>query len=188
MRRGSFFRAPSDIATALSYTGIDPFTGEEIFVAKGLRYSEMHRALMQFFEHKNYFMVRQALLTAGRRDLIGSGCEYLIPAQAPKAALEARKRRASEVAEGGHDHSMANPVKGEPAGVRGFPEPGHRPGRKSARRQDRRRKRTEGRSLQAAGIWHTGDEDVNDRASRGAPRDSGHARHVSARDELSDHS
>ena len=33
----------------------------------------MQRALMQFFKPENYFMVREALLKAGRQDLIGSG-------------------------------------------------------------------------------------------------------------------
>ena len=41
----------------------------------------MQRALMQFFKPENYFMVREALLKAGRADLIGNGCDCLIPAQ-----------------------------------------------------------------------------------------------------------
>ena len=45
-------------------------------------------------------MVREALLKAGRVDLIGSGCGCLIPAHTPKAAMESRRRRANEVAEG----------------------------------------------------------------------------------------
>ena len=84
---------------------------------------------MQFFKPENYFMVREALLKAGRGDLIGNGCDCLIPAQPPKAAIEARRRRANEVAEGDHYHSMANPAKGEPAGERGLPNQGYRPGR-----------------------------------------------------------
>ena len=45
----------------------------------------MQRALMQFFKPENYFEVREALLKAGRADLIGSGCDCLIPAQPPQA-------------------------------------------------------------------------------------------------------
>ncbi len=48
----------------------------------------MQRALMQFFKPENYFMVREALLKAGRGDLIGSGCDCLIQSQPPKAAIE----------------------------------------------------------------------------------------------------
>ncbi len=136
-----FIPAPFDIATALYWTGIDPFTGEEVYVAKGLRDRKMQRALMQFFKPENYFMVREALLKAGRGDLIGTGCDCLIPSSPPKAAIEARRRRANGVAGGDHYHSLGNPSKGEPAGERGLPNPGYRPGRKTAGRRDKKRER-----------------------------------------------
>jgi Domain of unknown function (DUF3362) len=104
----------------------------------------MQRALMQFFKPENDFMVREALLKAGRGDLIGNGCDCLIPAHPPKAAIEARRRRANEVAEGDHYHAIANPSKGEPVGERGLPDRGYRPGRRTARRQDKRPKRDGG--------------------------------------------
>src|SRR5205085_11000201 len=80
----NFMEIAHDIATAIYYTGIDPFTGEEVHVAKGLRDRKMQRALMQFFKPENYFMVREALLKAGRGDLIGNGCDCLIPAHPPR--------------------------------------------------------------------------------------------------------
>ena len=142
-----FIPAPFDIATAIYFTGIDPFTGEEVYVAKGLRDRKMQRALMQFFKPENYFMVREALLKAGRGDLIGNGCDCLIPAHPPREAIEARRRRANEAASGDHYHSVANPAKGEPVGERGLPNPGgYRPGRKTARRQDKMHKRKGGGS------------------------------------------
>jgi uncharacterized radical SAM protein YgiQ len=141
-----FIPAPFDIATCMYYTGLDPFTGGEVHVARGLRDRKMQRALMQFFKPENHFMVREALLKAGRGDLIGNGCDCLIPAHPPKAAIEARRRRANEVAEGDHYHSIANPAKGEPVGERGLPNPGYRPGRRTARRQDKRPKRNGGGS------------------------------------------
>jgi hypothetical protein len=64
----------------------------------------------------------------------------LIPSRPPKAAIEARRRRANEEAYGEDNHSVANPAKGEPVGERGLPNPGYRPGRKTARRQDKKRK------------------------------------------------
>ncbi len=139
------FRAvPRDIATALYYTRINPFTKQEVYVAKGLRDRKMQRALMQFFKPENYFMVREALLKAGRGDLIGNGCDCLIPAQPPRQAIEARRRQANGTVEGDHYHSIANPAKGEPVGERGLPNPGYRPGRKTARRQDKKRQRKGG--------------------------------------------
>ncbi len=142
-----FIPAPFDIATALYYTGRDPFTGQEVYVAKGLRDRKMQRALMQFFKPENYFTVREALIQAGRQDLIGSGCDCLIPAQPPKEAIEARRRRANQAArgeEGDHYHTVANPSKGEKPGERGLQQhgqkKGYRPGRKSQQRQQRKKR------------------------------------------------
>ncbi len=140
-----FIPAPFDIATALYYTGIDPFTKQQVYVAKGLRDRKMQRALMQFFKPENWFTVREALTEAGRQDLIGNGCDCLIPAQPPKEAIEARRRRANDP---DHYHSVANPAKGEKPGERGLSSQGYRPGRKSARRQDKKRKRKTGGSDQ----------------------------------------
>ncbi|OJW16276.1 MAG: YgiQ family radical SAM protein [Planctomycetales bacterium 71-10] len=133
-----FIPAPFDIATCMYYTGKDPFTGEEVHIARGLRDRKMQRALMQFFKPDNYFMVREALLKAGRPDLIGPGCDCLIPSNPPKAAIEARRRRANDAAEGDHYHAMTNPDQGEPVGERGLPNQGYRPGRKTTRRQDKK--------------------------------------------------
>jgi hypothetical protein len=101
---------------------------------------------MQFFKPENWFTVREALIVAGRQNLIGSGCDCLIPAQPPKEAIEARRRQANQAArgeEGDHYHTVANPSKGEKPGERGLPNKGYRPGRKSAkRRQGKKRKET----------------------------------------------
>ena len=138
-----FIPAPFDIATALYYTGIDPFTKKEVYVAKGLRNRKMQRALMQFFKPENYFEVRKTLEQAGRTDLIGNGCDCLIPTQPPKAAIEAKRRRTNEAVRGDHYHTVANPAKGEKPGERGSVPPksrGYRPGRKSQSRRQRKKK------------------------------------------------
>ena len=94
---------------------------------------------MQFFKPENWFTVREAILQAGRADLIGSGCDCLIPARPPDEAIAARRRRANDA---DHYHTVANPVKAEKPGERdaGPVKPaGYRPGRKSAgRRQGKR--------------------------------------------------
>jgi uncharacterized radical SAM protein YgiQ len=135
-----FIPAPFDIATCMYYTGIDPFTKKPVQTAKNLRDRKLQRALMQFFKPENYFEVREALIQAGRADLIG-GCEGLIPAQPPKEAIEARRKQANAALRNDHYHSVANPATGEAAGER--PQPplvmgtGYRPCRKS---QTRRKK------------------------------------------------
>jgi Domain of unknown function (DUF3362) len=129
------------------YTGIDPFTKQEASVARHLRDRKLQRALMQFFKLENYFQVREALIQAGRADLIGNGCDCLIPAHPPKKAIDARRRQANRAVRGDeddHDHTVANPAKGEKPGERGAGPPkatGYRPGRKTAHRQHKRGKR-----------------------------------------------
>ena len=103
----------------------------------------MQRALMQFFKPENWFTVRDALIQAGRQDLMGNGCDCLIPAQPPKEAIEARRKRANDP---DHYHAVANPSEGERPGERGLPNPGYRPGRKTARRQDKASERNGGGS------------------------------------------
>jgi uncharacterized radical SAM protein YgiQ len=143
-----FIPAPFDIATCMYYTGIDPFTKQEVYIAKGLRDRKMQRALMQFFKPENWFTVREALIQAGRQDLIGNGCDCLIAAQPSKEVIEARRRRANQAArgeegEGDHYHSVANPSRREKPGERGLQQQeqkkGYRPGRKSQQRQQRKK-------------------------------------------------
>jgi uncharacterized radical SAM protein YgiQ len=120
-----FIPAPFDIATCMYYTGIDPFTKQAVHVARHLRDRKLQRALMQFFKPENYFEVRQALEQAGRTDLIGGGCDALIPAQPPKEALRARRQRANTAFRGEYVHTVPNKRHG------------YRPGRKTAGRRPR---------------------------------------------------
>jgi uncharacterized radical SAM protein YgiQ len=134
-----FIPAPFDVAACVYHTGIDPFTKDEVYVARNLRDRKMQRALLQFFKPENWFAVREALIQAGRQDLIGSGCDCLLPAQPPKEAIEARRRRANDP---DHYHTVANPAKGEKPGERGLPNKGYRPGRKSQKRPPGKRRKS----------------------------------------------
>ena len=118
---------PPDIATCMYYTGIDPFTKKPVHVSKALKDRKLQRALLQFFKPENWFEVRQALIEAGRQDLIG-GCEGLIPPSPPPEALKARRERAGQEARGEYVHTIENPVK---------KGKGYRPHRKSAQRHGR---------------------------------------------------
>ncbi len=72
-----FTPTPMTAATCMYYTGINPFTMEEVHVAKG-REKRMQRALLQYRDKRNYGLVREGLKMAGREDLIGSGWKCLI--------------------------------------------------------------------------------------------------------------
>jgi len=125
-----FIPAPFDIAACMYHTGLDPFTKKPVAVAKKMRDRKAQRALMQFFQPENYFAVRKALIDAGRSDLIGSGCDALIPDKPPKEALDARRERAAyEARSGDHVHSEARRPKSA----------GYRPGRRGAGRRRRKR-------------------------------------------------
>jgi hypothetical protein len=88
-----FIPAPMDVATCMYYTGLDPMTMQPVAVARATTDRKMQRALLQFFKPENYFETRRALLHAGRGDLIGDGCDALIPATPPREAIgEARGR------------------------------------------------------------------------------------------------
>ena len=78
-----FIPAPMDIATCMYYTGLDPITMKPVDTVTKLRDRKVQRALMQFFKPENYFTVREALIAAGRQDLIGNGKLCLIRSQAP---------------------------------------------------------------------------------------------------------
>ncbi|MBI1312647.1 YgiQ family radical SAM protein [bacterium] len=90
-----FIPAPFDVATAMYYTEVNPFTKEPVYIAKHLRDRKLQRALMQFFKPENYFEVRKALEQTGRLDLIGNGCDCLIPSKPPREAIEARRDAAN---------------------------------------------------------------------------------------------
>jgi len=79
-----FIPAPMDIATCMYYTGIDPMSGEAVYVAKGARERRLQRALLQYFKPENYDDVCEALQQAGREDLIGAGPKCLIPSRPPR--------------------------------------------------------------------------------------------------------
>ncbi len=91
-----FIPAPMDVATAMYYTGLDPATLRPVPVARNLKDRKLQRALMQFFLPENWFLVRDALLKVGRRDLIGNGPRCLIPDQPPRTAQQARRRQAQQ--------------------------------------------------------------------------------------------
>jgi uncharacterized radical SAM protein YgiQ len=145
-----FIPAPFDVATAMYYTGIHPFTKQPVHIAKHLRDRKLQRALMQFFKPENYFEVREALQQAGRQDLIGNGCDALIPSQPPKAAIEKRRKDANQRFQGEYVHKVgsqpaARPFSRSPSGrpdgadnTTSPPEHGGQPRqRKGSRKQSR---------------------------------------------------
>ena len=73
-----FYPTPSTISTCMYYTGVDPRTMKEVYVAKTKEEKAMQRALLQYKDPKNYDLVKAALIKCKRFDLIGNGKGCLI--------------------------------------------------------------------------------------------------------------
>ncbi|MBS3943744.1 MAG: YgiQ family radical SAM protein [Dethiobacter sp.] len=73
-----FYPTPGTLSTCIYYTELDPRTREKIYVPKSLHEKAMQRALIQYRKPQNYDLVREALVRAGRTDLIGFSEKCLI--------------------------------------------------------------------------------------------------------------
>jgi uncharacterized radical SAM protein YgiQ len=128
-----FYPGPFDIATCMYHTGLDPMTGEEVYVPKTGTERRLQRALLQYFKPENYDDVRRALETAGRLDLIGRGPDCLIGEQPPRSAGPNRGFGRQGVS--GNRVSEGHASEGRDSGTRGAT--GYRPHRKTAKRRKR---------------------------------------------------
>ena len=79
-----FYPTPSTLSSVMYYTSLDPRTMEKVYVPTDPHEKAMQRALIQYRNPKNYYLVREALLKAHREDLIGSGPKCLIRAVPPR--------------------------------------------------------------------------------------------------------
>jgi len=89
-----FYPTPSTASTVMYYTGIDPRDGKNVYVCRNPHEKAMQRALIQYRNPKNYELVHEALLRAGRADLIGYDKKCLIRPRKdePGPQLERRDR------------------------------------------------------------------------------------------------
>lgn len=76
-----FYPTPGTLSTAMYYTEVDPRTMQKVYVEKNPHKKAMQRALIQYYKPNNYQLVKEALLAAGRSDLIGNGPDCLIKNQ-----------------------------------------------------------------------------------------------------------
>ncbi len=85
-----FYPTPGTLSTAMYHTGLDPRDMKPVYVAKTPKEKAMQRALMQYRNPKNYHLVYEALITAGRGDLIGFEKKSLIKPKGQKRPLKRR--------------------------------------------------------------------------------------------------
>ena len=87
-----FIPTPMSMAAAMYYSGFDPFDLTPVTATRSLREKRMMKALVFYWNREHWPLARQALLQAGRRDLIGAAPGCLIPAE-PGPARDPRIKK-----------------------------------------------------------------------------------------------
>ena len=87
-----FYPTPSTISTCMYYTGIDPRTGDSVYVATNPHEKAMQRALVQYRNPANYDLVMEALRISNRMDLVGFQPNCLIPPRKLKGSKSTNER------------------------------------------------------------------------------------------------
>lgn len=90
-----FYPTPGTVSTCMYYTGLDPYTLQEVYVPKSPHEKAMQRALLQYYKRENKELVAEALIKAGRRDLIGTSEKCLINAAVPEKYNRQSKQKNS---------------------------------------------------------------------------------------------
>ncbi|XXZ41643.1 DUF3362 domain-containing protein [Sorangium sp. So ce327] len=81
-----FIPTPMSMAACMYHTGIDPLTREPVYTAKDLREKKLQKALLLYWDPAHHDEAREALIKAGRGDLIGTKPHCLVPPAAGKGA------------------------------------------------------------------------------------------------------
>ncbi|MFM2162434.1 MAG: hypothetical protein RLZZ383_1946 [Pseudomonadota bacterium] len=91
-----FMPTPGTIATAIYVSGIDPYTKQPVYVARGDMERSRQRALLFFWKDEEAPHVREALTAWGRTDLIGRHPNALV-APGPAYGAWTRRHRSPQV-------------------------------------------------------------------------------------------
>jgi uncharacterized radical SAM protein YgiQ len=88
-----FYPTPGTLSTCMFYTGLDPYTMEEVYVPRTPEEKKMQRTLLQYFKPENKRIVISALKKAGRTDLIGYGKNCLVTPEKNIGKAEKKNNR-----------------------------------------------------------------------------------------------
>ena len=102
-----FYPTPSTISTCMYYTGVDPRTMKPVYVPHNPHEKAMQKALMMYRKPENYDLVKEALIKAGRQDLIGFDKKCLI---APRK-MDRKGEHLGQRSYGKNDKSKNNSIK-----------------------------------------------------------------------------
>jgi len=84
----AFLPSPMATATAMYHSGKNPLhkvtrTSEAVYIPKGTRQRRLHKAFLRYHDPNNWPLLREALRSMGRADLIGNGKQHLVPSYQP---------------------------------------------------------------------------------------------------------
>jgi radical SAM superfamily enzyme YgiQ (UPF0313 family) len=99
----TFYPSPMATATAMYHSQKNPLRkvnrgSEPVDIVKGEKRRRLHKAFLRYHDPKNWPMLRDALKSMGRSDLIGNGKQQLIPSFQPQTDGDyqsARKKNSS---------------------------------------------------------------------------------------------
>jgi radical SAM superfamily enzyme YgiQ (UPF0313 family) len=100
----TFYPSPMATATAMYHSGLNPLgritrSSETVDVVRGERRRRLHKAFLRYHDANNWPLLREALKSMGRADLIGNGKQHLIPTFQPQTdgAYTSARRKNSTV-------------------------------------------------------------------------------------------
>ena len=113
----TFYPSPMATATAMYHTNKNPLRkitrdSETVDIVRGEKRRRLHKAFLRYHDPNNWPLLREALKTMGRADLIGNGKHHLIPTFQPLVDgtyQSARRKNSTGVAK---TSALASPVKG----------------------------------------------------------------------------
>ena len=111
----TFYPSPMATATAMYHSNKNPLRritrdSETVDIVRGEKRRRLHKAFLRYHDPNNWPLLREALKTMGRSDLIGNGKQHLIPTWQPLgdgSYQSARKKNSTAAAV-----KSAEPVKG----------------------------------------------------------------------------
>jgi len=113
----TFYPSPMATATAMYHTNKNPLRkitrdSETVDIVRGEKRRRLHKAFLRYHDPNNWPLLREALKTMGRADLIGNGKHHLIPTFQPLTDgtyQSARRKNSTSVSK---TSATASPVKG----------------------------------------------------------------------------
>ncbi|NGN96961.1 YgiQ family radical SAM protein [Grimontia sp. S25] len=97
----NFYPSPMCNATAMYHAETNPLKRvkykkrEDLFVAKGERQRRLHKAFLRYHDPANWPLLREALISMGKRHLIGDRPGCLVPREGTEAEMTPAQRRGS---------------------------------------------------------------------------------------------